>query len=461
MRTYALWLNAAAALATVGMSDGASARARIQAMETTASPLRRGDRALLHWLRSQLAVLESDPATANREAKAAFALAVETGVPWLEFLAQVGLAQVLLNSGERRPAEAALRSATVLAETLSCPLLNLTLGMTTAAFAQKSGNIGATQAALRNALALGRGHGLRYIPALSQESVAELCAVALGETIEQDYVRSLIRAGNLAPPASAMRLRQWPWRFQLRTMGGFVIQRDAVPIEFSGKGPGRPVELLKVLIALGARNVRADQIADALWPRVDADYAHKSFTIALHRLRRMLEDEDALLLRDGRLSLNAALFWVDTWAFEHLISALEDELRDPSTHAQAVFRRHFDAALAVYLGPFLPDESEQACFIACREQMRARIARALTRSVRRTADPGLLEAAEECYLRLIDADPLCEAFHRGLMQCYQRRGDRVEALATFERLRTLLTTRLGSSPSPETQAAYAELRNPP
>jgi len=457
--TYAIWINATAALAALGMSDGASARARIQATETSASPLRRGDRALHHWLLSQVAMLDNDPAAAHREAKAAFACAVETGVPWLEFLAQIGLAQVLWNAGERHPAEAALRGATVLAETLSCPLLNLTLGMTHAAFAQKSGDVPATQAALRNALALGRSHGLRYVPALSQESVAELCAVALGESIEPDYARSLIRAGNLVPPASALRLRQWPWRFQVRTMGGFVILRDAVPIEFSSKGPGRPVELLKVLIALGAKNVRAEQIADALWPRVDADYAHKSFTIALHRLRRMLEDENALLLRDGRLSLNAALFQIDTWALEHLIDALEDVLRDPSAHAQAVLRRHFDAALAVYLGPFLPDESEQASFIASREQIRARIARALTRSVRRAADPDVLEAAEECYLRLIDTDPLCEAFHRGLMQCYQRRGDRVEAIATFERLRTLLTTRLGSSPSPETQAAYAELLN--
>jgi len=457
MRTYALWLNVTAALAALGMADGASARTRIQAAETAAAPLRRGDRSVLHWLRSQLAVLERDSATAHREVKSAFALAVETGVPWLEFLAQIGLVQVLSNAGERHAAEALLRSATALAETLSCPLLGLALGMTRAAVAQKSGDIVAATAALRNALALGRSHGLTYVPALSQGSVAELCAVALGASIEQDYVRSLIRASNLAPPASALRLRQWPWRFQVRTLGGFAILRDAAPIEFSSKGPGRPVELLKVLIALGAKNVRTEQIADALWPRVDADYAHKSFTIALHRLRRMLEDENALLLRDGRLSLNAARFQVDTWVLDQLIDALDDVLRDPSAHAQGVFRRHFDAALAVYLGPFLPDESEQASFIACREQLRARIARALTRNVRRAADPHTLEAAEECYLRLIDTDPLCEAFHRGLMQCYQRRNDRVEAIATFERLRTLLTTRLGSSPSPETQAAYAEL----
>lgn len=67
------------------------------------------------------------------------------------------------------------------------------------------------------------------------------------------------------------------------------------------------------------------------------------------------------------------------------------------------------------------------------------------------------EAATDCYLRCIDADPLCEAFYRNLMLTHQRRGDRAEALATYERLRTMLATRLKSMPSQETQAVYTAL----
>jgi DNA-binding SARP family transcriptional activator len=52
---------------------------------------------------------------------------------------------------------------------------------------------------------------------------------------------------------------------------------------------------------------------------------------------------------------------------------------------------------------------------------------------------------------------LCEAFYRNLMLCYQRRGEHAEALATYERLRTALSTRLKVMPSPETQAVYAGL----
>jgi DNA-binding SARP family transcriptional activator len=67
------------------------------------------------------------------------------------------------------------------------------------------------------------------------------------------------------------------------------------------------------------------------------------------------------------------------------------------------------------------------------------------------------EAVIDCYLRCIDADELCETFYRGLMQCYQRQGDAVEALATYERLRGTLAARLNSTPSPETNVVYAGL----
>jgi DNA-binding SARP family transcriptional activator len=217
------------------------------------------------------------------------------------------------------------------------------------------------------------------------------------------------------------------------------------------------MELLKVLVALGGQNVRSDQLADALWPRVDADYAHKSFTTTLHRLRRIFDDDEALTLRDTRLSLEPKLVWVDTWALDQLLSELDSALREPRARAEPVLRALTDEALALYRGPYLPDESEQPSYIACREQIRGKLLRCLTRVARWWEDNGMPEAAIDCYQRCIDADGLCEAFYRNLMLCYQRRGERTEALATYERLRTVLSTRLKVMPAPETQAVYTAL----
>jgi len=389
--------------------------------------------------------------------KLAVAVAVELGIPWLENFARVAAAQLLAAEGDRRGAEAQLRGAEVIAERVKSPLLRVPAQFAAAGAAILSRDEEAALAPLRTGLALARELGLRYVAAIRPQLLAEACALAFRRGIEPEYVRTLVRARKLTPPASALRVRQWPRPFQVTTLGGFALLRESAPVEFSSKGPGRPMELLKVLVALGAQNVRSDQLADALWPRVDADYAHKSFTTTLHRLRRIFDDDDALILRETRLSLDPRLVWVDTSALEQLLAEIDGALREPRARAEPLLRALAEEALALYRGPFLPDESEQPGYIACREQIRGKVLRCLTRVARWWEDNGMAEAAVDCYLRCIDADGLHEAFYRALMQCYQRRGERAEALATYERLRTVLSTRLKIMPSAETQAVYTAL----
>jgi len=459
LRGWDAWLRMAGAAAALGAGERDAARLELQRIEGAAVQLRRGDRALLHYLRGWLALLDGDGAAARREAKAALALAVETGMPWLECLSRIALAQTLGDEGDRRGREAQLRSAADLAERSRSDLLRFCAGLAAAGAALEAGDEAAALEALRGAFVLGREHGYHHAPWWRSQAMAELCALALRQGVEADYARTLVRARRLVPRVAPLRLPGWPWPFRVRALGRFELLRESAPVEFSGKGPGRPMELLKVLLAHGGQDVRAEQIADALWPHVDADYAHKSFTATLHRLRKLLGEDDAVLLRDARLSLNRALVWVDAWALEQTCAALEEALRAPAgAAADASLRALADEALALYRGPFLPDESEQPSYIASREQVRLRLLRCLARLARRWEDAKQPEAAAECYLRLIEADPLFEAPYRNLMLCYQRAGELAEARASYERLRTLLQARLKAAPSPETQAVYAGLK---
>ena len=456
IHVYDEWLRVIAAAAALGAGDRDGARVELRALETAGARLRRGDQAFIHYLRCWLAALEGDAAGAGREAKMALAVAVELGIPWLECLARVVSAQLLAVDGDRRGAEAQIRGAEVIAERVKSPLLSVPVHLAAAGAAIHARDEDAALGPLKAGLASARELGLRYIAAVRPQFLAEACALALRSGIEPEFVRALVRARNLPPPPSALRVKQWPRPFQISTLGGFTLLRESAPVEFSSKGPGRPMELLKVLVALGGQNVRSDQLADALWPRVDADYAHKSFTTTLHRLRRIFDNEDALTLRDTRLSLDPRLVWVDTWALDQLLAELDGALRDPRPRAAgSVLSALTEEALALYRGPFLPDESEQPSFIACREQIRGKLLRCLTRVARWWEDNGMPEAAIDCYLRCIDADGQCEAFYRNLMLCYQRRGERAEALATYERLRTVLAAQLKTMPSAETLAVYA------
>jgi LuxR family maltose regulon positive regulatory protein len=461
VHVYDDWLRLISMAALLGAGERDAARGELRLLEGGGVRLRRGDRALVHYLRGWLAALEGDLASASMDARSALQLAVEAGLPWLECLARAALADMLARAGDQRGCEAQLRSALALSDRMHSVLLRFVVQLAAAQSAAAMSDERAALGPLASAFALGREHGFRHAPWWRSQAVADLCALALRHGIEPEYARALVRSRRLLPQVAPLRLREWPWPFHVHLLGGFQLLRQTVPVEFSGKAPGRPMELMKVLVALGGQNVRADQLADALWPHVDADYAHKSLTATLHRLRRLLGDDDALVLRDARLSLNPALIWVDAWALESVLAALDEALRAPVAEAGlSSLQALADEAFALYRGPFLPDESEQPSYIACREQIRSRLLRCIGRVARRYEEDGQREAAADCFLRIIEADALFEAPYRGLMQCYQRCADPSEARATYERLRTVLSTRLKIMPSPETQAVYASLGTP-
>ena len=454
------WLRVVGIAAALDAGQRDQARSELQRLEAAGGMARRGDRAVQRYLRAWLAALDEDASGALRDSRAAAETALEAGLPWLECVARAALSRLLADAGDRRGCDTQLRNAAALAERLASSSLRFLVRLAAAEAALATGEEAAALAAVKSAFALGREHGYRHAPWWRSRPVADLCVLAMRHGVEPEYARALARERNLVPQAPPLRIRDWPWPFRIRTLGGFQLLRGTALVEFGGKGPRRPLELLKVLIALGGESVRADQLADALWPHVEADFAHKSFTAALHRLRRLFGDEDALTLRDGRLSLNPALVWLDTWALEQALDELDEALRLPNPERAAVPSALAGEALALYRGPFLPDESEQPAYIASREQARARLLRSLSRLARQREEAGEGHTAAECYLQLIEADDLFEPPYRYLMQCLQRCGEASEARSAYERLRTVLATKLKVMPSAETQAVYASLGAP-
>lgn len=68
-----------------------------------------------------------------------------------------------------------------------------------------------------------------------------------------------------------------------------------------------------------------------------------------------------------------------------------------------------------------------------------------------------VEAAIAYYLRGVDADPVVEAFHQGLMRCYAGIGRRTEAISAYRRMRQTLSVVLGVPPSDDNQRLYRQL----
>jgi DNA-binding SARP family transcriptional activator len=303
---------------------------------------------------------------------------------------------------------------------------------------------------LRYAFGLGREHGYHHVLGWQPELMARLCVVALEEGIEPAYARTLVRRRGLLPETPPYHLENWPWRFRVRTLGCFEIAREHQPLAAVGKAQRRPVDLLKVLVALGGREVRAEQVAEALWPHVDGDYAYRSLTTTLHRLRKLLGDDDAVLLRDGRLSLDPTRWWVDDWAFEQAAAALELALRRPQDDiGEDALAAPVERLLDSYGGPFLPGEDDQPQFLAHREQLRARFTRGVGAVTRAWRLAGQTDAALGLLERALEVEADNETLYGQLLGGLGEAGRTLEMAPAFARLRAALRATRGLDPSAE------------
>ena len=281
-----------------------------------------------------------------------------------------------------------------------------------------------------------------------RDSLLRLCSAALNAGVARDEVaRCLARAG----PRRAQGLGAAPTPSQpiaLYTLGRFALVRHGEPLAFHGKSPHKPIELLQALVALGGRDVHTELLMAAVWPGDESVDLRNLFDNTLHRLRHVLECDDALLLSHAKLTLNAEHCWVDAWAFDRLAGIDEQAAAAPS------------AALAtrLYNGHFLALEAPRPWVHPYRERLRSRFLRLVAREGARLEDADRWSDAAICYDRGIEIDPLAESLYRQLMACHLRRGAQAEALQAYARCRIQLHQALGVAPSAATVAVLHAAR---
>jgi len=245
-----------------------------------------------------------------------------------------------------------------------------------------------------------------------------------------------------------------PWLLKIYTLGQFELLKDDKPIRFSRKAQQKPLSMLKALIAFGGREVREDQISDALWPEADGDIAYDSFKTTLHRLRKMVGYEKAIQLHEGRLTLDDKLCWVDVWAFEHVLEEAGTHWKDGLMDRAVQFT---EKAIQMYKGPFLAKETEQPWTISMSEHLRSKFLESVGRLGLYWQQAEHWEKAIECYQRGLELEDLAEEFYQGLMNCYQHLGQKTKVISLYNRCKRILSSTLGIEPSSKTEAIYRSL----
>ena len=419
----------------------------------------RFDQCLYHLFSTWLAMRRNDALRAFQQQTLALRLAIEVGCPVFEVLCRIASAHVLYEAGDVRGAFSHFQHVYDIARPIGNHLIEFTGLMSYAFVALDSGRRPRSGMwSLRQALAVGKPRNFASHLLWRPESLARLCSIALEAGIEPEFTAQIIRERGLKLDATRAGLLDWPWPLRARTLGHFRVFKGSAPIAFTGKAQRRPLELLKVVIAYGGRDVSEERVTEALWPRIDGDSAHRSFTTTLHRLRKLLGEDRTLTLSEAKLSLDGCFLWVDTWAFEQAAARINQMLRPgPGQTGPDGIESIVEELFKLYAGPFLANEPEQAWSIALRDRLRHRFVRTVVEIARHWQQAGEPERALDVLERALELDSAAEALYRSLMECYAGLGRRADAVDAYGRCRTMLAATLRIPPSPETTALYERI----
>jgi two-component SAPR family response regulator len=244
------------------------------------------------------------------------------------------------------------------------------------------------------------------------------------------------------------------------TLGRFTVLVNGAPADYGRKVPKRPLELLKAIIAQGGREVSTSRLTMLLWPDVDGDKATGSFDTTLHRLRKVLGDDRVLVLKDGKLSLDANFCRIDVWTLERLLGSTKHIMRDATNTSQiSLMESVTESLLGLYQEHFLVNEDATSWSVSMRERLRSKFIHHLIEIGRFWESQGRWDHAIECYRKGIDVDDLVEVFYQRLMHCYLRTNRLSEGMAIYRRCCKSLSVILGLQPELETESLYQALRS--
>ena len=442
-------VNWYAALVALSRGDLSTAEERERHLERLLKPERRMDLWYLNEAKTCLALCKRDTRLSQELAQATLDVAVQTGMTYIEGLGLLMLAHALVQLAKYEDALRTTAQARALMEhtllhhlTCECLLIEAYVAWRQS---DETGCAKLLDAALTRARQTDYVFWYRWVP----DVLPALCAKALSIGLQADFVQDVIRRFQLSPPEA--RVRHWPWPLKFATFGRVLIARGDMPIDLS-KRARKPLELLKAIVVCGGQDVEVLSVAEMLWPDADGDAAQKAFDITLHRLRKQLADERALILQRGRISIDPKILWVDLTAFQDLADRIEALDRKSELQDVAALNDLSETLLDLYRGRFLAADPDLPWIIPVRHRLHARFLRALTWLGRAWEAIGDYERAIVVYRHGLQVDQAAELLYQHLIACYQKSGRSAEAVEAYERCQIALSSLVGRRPSAETEA---------
>ena len=234
---------------------------------------------------------------------------------------------------------------------------------------------------------------------------------------------------------------------EISLLGGFRFRirgKDALPALAGGS------QRLLAFLALRERSVTRSAAAGTLWPEASENHAHASLRSAISRLTKIAHEAIVVSVHDVRLADDVAVDIREARALAHrLINFSEQEALDDDVG---------DRAIAALSSDLLPDWYDEWAVIEAEEWRQLRL-HALDVLTERLLSASRYADAVGAALAAVKAEPFRDTSYAALIRVHLAEGNRAEALAAFERYRTLLKAELGLEPGIQLQSLIKDLHS--
>ena len=243
---------------------------------------------------------------------------------------------------------------------------------------------------------------------------------------------------------------------RIQTLGQFRLWRDTIKVESKEWGRDKTVQLLQYFISNRNRHaLHREKIMDHLWE--DGD--DRDFKVALHGINKVLEPnrasrvEPIYIVRQGvTYQLNTEKVWIDVEAFEKYVIIGNESFGTDN----AISKEAYKNAIEIYQGIYLPNRVYEDWSSEEREKIQILILGAYI-----TLAEILLEEKPIESIRLaqnaLSIDSTWEDAYRIQMQAYINKGNRPQALKTYQKCVDVLDEEYGIDPLPETKKLLREI----
>jgi len=308
--------------------------------------------------------------------------------------------------------------------------------------------------ALKSALASAKHLKTEQLHILSKQFMYEVCISAKHYSIETEFAEDLINTLDLHPQP-AQKTDHGPARLFITTLENFSVTSADEQVRLPRTKSTKPIELLKLLVGRKNKDISTYEAQDILWPDQDGDQASSCLDVTLHRLRKHI-GKSAVVLSNGRLSLDQDYCRVDVWEFEQLVNTIDTALKHGDLDQQTL-KTYADLIISRYPGHFMKDESTLTYVIGMREYFKDKFRRTVIALGEQFEHMGNHENAELLYHEAMAVDNTVEEFFTRCIACLTALGHLTRALSVYQQCKHMCFDNYQLPPSADTETLYRRL----